>query len=389
MNILVMHSKYLSGPASGENRVVADEVRLLSESGHRVRLFAPSPVRSASILRRLRLGVDAVWNHRALNSLHLFLDQFRPDVVHVHNLFPALSPAALRIVGDRPLVLTLHNYRLMCLPATFLRDGRPCEDCLGRVPWPGVVHRCYRGSLLGSSALAMSLSLHRRAGSFNRVHRFLAVSEFVRKKHVAAGFAPDRISVKPNFAWPTTRRRGVGSFFLFLGRLSPEKGVDLLTRVWRPTFGRLVIVGGGPEQSRLQARSTQNVEFRGQVRPSEVPELFARARALVLPSRSYEGSPRTIPEAYAAGVPVIASNIGALPELVEDGQTGRLVQPDDVTAWRDAIQQLSDNRESARMGEIAYEAWREFYTPERNVEMIEADYRAAMEALPPPHSQLQ
>jgi len=381
MRILVLHSRYLSGAASGENRVVDDEVRLLREAGDDARLWAPMMSRE---WRPSRAGFNAVWSQRASEQVRALIAERPPDVVHCHNLFPMLSPAVLRVAEAKgvPVVMTLHNYRLLCLPATLLRDGRICEACLGRLPWRGVSYGCYRGSHLASAALATSLSVHRALRTFDRVKIFLAVSDFVRSKHLEAGLPAARLRVKPNFAWPAARRNGSGDYFLFLGRLSPEKGMDTLLRAWRDARASLVVVGDGPEGPRLRPRAPRGVEFRGSVDPQDVSPLLARARALLVPSRSYDGAPRAILEAFAAGVPVIASDIGGLPELVEDGLSGLLVTPDDPTAWSGAVERLMDDAESERLGEGAWRSWRDRYSPERGLAELEAAYRAALNAEP-------
>jgi glycosyltransferase involved in cell wall biosynthesis len=376
MRVLVLHSRYLSGTSSGENRVVEDEVELLRAAGHEVRLWAPSP-EDAGGGWRLGLGARAVWSRPAVREVERLAAELRPDVVHVHNLYPMLSPAVLRTAAA-PVVVTLHNYRLLCLPATFLRDGRACEDCLGRLPWPGVVHRCYRGSAPGSAALAASLGVHRRVGTFRHVSGFLAVSEFVRDKHADAGMDAARIRVKPNFVAPLPRREGPGGDFLYLGRLSPEKGLDRLVGRWRDIPGRLVVVGDGPDRARLEAAAPNTVEFVGAVPPDQVGGYLAQARALVLPSICYEGAPRTVVEAYAAGVPVIANRNGALPSVVADGVTGLLVDPGNPGGWRDALARLGDDAVSARLGEGAFAAWHSRYSPEQGLADLEAAYTAVM-----------
>ncbi len=377
MRILVLHSRYLSGHASGENAVVEDEAKLLAHAGHEVEVWTPSPT-PGSATNLVRTAAGAVWSRAAIREVDRKIGTFAPDVVHVHNLFPMLSPAVLRVARSHAaVVMTLHNYRLLCLPATFLRDGRVCEDCLGRTPWPGVVHRCYRGSLPGSVTLAASLSLHRGLRTFARVSRFLPVSEFVRRKYVEAGFPAERLRVKSNFAWSVFPRDGPGDEFVFLGRLSPEKGVRTLVEAWRRTSARLLIVGDGPERQRLEAVAPANVEFAGLVEPSRVPDILREARALLLPSTWYEAQPRVILEAFAAGVPVIASRIGGLAELVDE-RSGSLVLSGDPAAWAAAAERLLDDAESVRLGDGAYRAWRERYSPERGLEALEDVYREAI-----------
>jgi glycosyltransferase involved in cell wall biosynthesis len=378
VRILIAHSRYASGDASGENRVVDDECTLLEQAGHEVAALTPvsTPTSSRDLLA---LGASAVWSRSAARQLAELQADFRPDVVHFHNLFPQLSPLALRTaaLGGAAVVVTLHNYRLLCPPATFLLHGAPCERCLGKVPWRAVVHGCYRGSRLGSAALAGSLTLHRGLGTFDLVDRYFAVSEFVRSKHVAAGFDPDAIVVKPNFVPPAPRRQGAGRYFLFLGRLSSEKGVAELLGHWRRIEAPLLIVGDGAELPRLRELAPPGVEFRGQIPGAQVGAVIADARAVVVPSRAYEGAPRVVIEAYAAGVPVLGVRAGALPELVEEGVTGRLAALSDRDAWVAAAAGLLDDAESMRLGSSAYELWRRRYSPEAGLEALENGYADA------------
>jgi len=275
--------------------------------------------------------------------------------------------------------MTLHNFRLMCLPATLLRKGKVCEDCLGRLPWRGVVHRCYRGSAAASASLACSIGVHRALGTFERVDLYLAVSEFVRAKHIEMGVPPERVVTKSNFAWSTRRREGPGDYFVFAGRLSSEKGVWTLLAAWHDLTLPLVIVGDGPDTDALQASAPKSVLFRGMLPPDQIPELLSRARALIVPSLWYEGAPRIVLEAFAAGVPVIASSIGALPELVENGASGLLFPPNDSAALGAAVTRLADDGESERLGEGAWRLWRERFTPDHGLKGLEASYRHALE----------
>jgi glycosyltransferase involved in cell wall biosynthesis len=378
VRILILHSRYLSGPASGENSVVDDETRLLQRNGHTVTSWTPEP-ETGTTLKTMATAGRAVWAFSSAEKVRRLIRSHQPDVVHVHNLFPTLSPAVLRTAAEYvPVVATLHNYRLMCLPSTFIRDGRTCEDCLGRVPWPGVVHRCYRGSVAGSVVLGTSVTLHRIAGSYDRVALFLAVSTFLRGKHLEAGLSPERLLVKSNFSWPVPRREGPGEVFLYLGRLSPEKGVETILRAWRPGLGTLVVAGTGPEDSRLRAMAPPGVVFLGAVDGSAVPGLLQRARTLLLPSNWYEGQPRVVLEAYAAGVPVLASDVGGLPELVEDGRSGFLLPPTDSEAWTAAMQKLLSDPEAVRLGQRGWQLWRERFSPERGLEGLEQAYQRAM-----------
>lgn len=375
--ILVVHSRYLSGQTSGENRVVEDEVALLREGGHEV----STVVRQVDVdLSQAVLARDVVWSRSAVSELVDSIGRHDPDIVHFHNLFPAVSPAALRAAhrAGRAVVVTLHNFRFSCLGGTFLRDSKICEDCVGHLPWRGVVHGCYRGSRAQSAVLASSLSVHRLLQTLRGVTLFLALSEFNRAKHIAAGLPADAIRVRRNFAAAAPVRSTPGEYFLYLGRLAPEKGLAELLGGWPPDV-RLVVVGDGPERERLARSAPHGVEFRGDVQPDEVSSLFTRARALVVPSTWHEGSPRVILESLAAGVPVLASDIGGLPELVHDGVNGYLLPPGDAGAWQAGVRRLLDPVESQRLGGGALASWRASYSPARGLESLMTAYEEALD----------
>jgi glycosyltransferase involved in cell wall biosynthesis len=371
MRIAVVHSWYLSGDVSGENRVVVEEASLLEKAGHDVVTFTPSARVDDG---PLALARDAIWSAQSVQEVHRLVDDFRPEVLHVHSLYPALSPAILR--GPLPIVMTLHNARLLCLPATLLRDGRLCELCVGRTPWRGVAYRCYRDSRPASAALAASLVLHRSLRTFDRVDLFLAVSAYVREKHVQGGFEPGRIRVRPNFVQPGVRRVGPGGPFVVLGRLTREKGVDTLLRGWGEA--PLEIVGDGAERALLERMAPPSVRFRDAIPAGEVPSLLAKARALLIPSRS-ESLPRVVVEAFAAGVPVVASRVGGLPELVEDGANGLLVDAEDTAGWRAAVDLLLDDSQSSRLGAGAFATWEARHSPATGLAELERAYADAID----------
>ena len=371
MRILILHSRYLSGSLSGENRVVDDEIELLGRAGHDVVSWTPSvpeeqPWRTAS---------NAIWSTKEASNVRRLIARHEPEIVHVHNVFPRLSPSVIRAAATDgiPVLVTLHNFRLMCLPATFLRDGKLCEACAGHIPWRGVAHGCYRSSRPASVALAASLTLHRASQTYGKVTLFLAVSEFVRRKHVEYGFDGGRIRVKSNFSWPQPRRQGPGTHFLTLGRLSPEKGIDT---AFAAVAGRgaLTVIGDGPERARLEAIATEEASFVGSVAPDLVTDYLTHARALLVPSRCYEGAPRSIIEAFASGIPVIASHMGGMAELVQDDVNGFLVPADEPRAWRAAVDRLLDDAVSARLGDGAYATWVERFSPAEATRQLESVY---------------
>jgi glycosyltransferase involved in cell wall biosynthesis len=383
MRVAIFHSRYLSGSVSGENRVVEDEARVLGDGGHDVDVWTPSPP-DGGAADLVRAGIDAVWSRAAVKETRRRIEAFEPDIVHCHNLFPALSPAVMRVCEqlEVPVVVTLHNYRLLCTPGTFLRDGKICEDCLGHSTWRSVVYGCHRDSALASAALSTSISVHRAIGTFSAPSMYFAVSGFLRDKHVQGGLPADRIMVKSNFAWPSPRRQGSGDYFLYLGRLAPEKGVATLMRAFEDVPVELRVVGDGPQREELESMAPGNVRFTGAVDPKEVEGLLTGARAVLVPSEWYEGQPRTILEAYAAGVPVVASRIGGLPELVHDGVTGLVRDPGDVLGWTDAARRLSDDRVAADLGHGAYRAWEASFGPHHGLAALEDAYRSVLEGSP-------
>src|SRR5688572_20580248 len=236
--------------------------------GHEVRTYTAHNNRIAS-MRKLHLATSTIWNRQVFRDLTALLREQAPDLVHFHNTFPLVSPAA-HVAARRlgiPVVQTLHNFRLLCLNGLFLREGRRCEDCLGRaLPWPGVLHRCYRQDRPASAVTATMLGVHRWRGTWTRaIDTYIAMSEFARAKFIAGGLPADRILVKPNFL-PQDPGTGThqGGFALYVGRLSPEKGLAPLVRLW----GQLApgiplrIIGTGPLET-LAADSPPGIEWLG------------------------------------------------------------------------------------------------------------------------------
>ncbi len=375
----MVHNAYQQ--RGGEDSVVEAEATLLREQGHEVVLHLRHND-DVNGMGRLAVAAQTLWSDRTVRDVKTLVGEFRPDVVHVHNTLPLVSPSvfwAARAAGV-PVVQTLHNFRLMCPQATFLRDGRVCEDCLGKVPWRAVQHRCYRQSAVQSGAVAVMLSTHRALGTFqNKVSRYIALNEFCKAKFVAGGLPADRISVKPNFVpspgQPQWASRAGG---LYVGRLSEEKGIQVLLGAMRlePDLG-VQIIGGGPFED--EVRGVAGEAYLG-FRP--LPDIMARmahAAFLVLPSVCYEGFPRTLVEAFASGMPVIASRLGSMAELVSDGRTGLLFEPgsaEDLAAkirWAQA-----HPAEMLQMGQAARLEYEARYTPERNCAELIAIYRSAM-----------
>ena len=351
MKVLIAHNRYRSAQPSGENAVVDDEARLLAAHGCDVELVQ---VRSDEIAdwpaqKKALLPARTVWSRTGRRIVADAIERFGPDVVHVHNTFPLLSPTALRAAraSGAAVVATLHNFRPLCGAATFERDGKVCTSCLGRTPLPGIVHGCYRDSRLATVPLAAMIATHRVVGTWrNSVDRYVVPSEFARSLYVRAGWAPERLLVKPNTAPdPGLVRTGAGRGFVALSRFSHEKGLDTLLDAWRTAAidEPLTLIGAGDLDGELRARAhgLRNVEFTGQLSQRDALGRLAGARALVVPSRWFEVFPRTVVEAYALGVPVIASHIGSLADIVEDGVTGLHFEVDSPAALAASLRALA------------------------------------------------
>ena len=381
LRVAFVHNQYRSAQPSGENTAVKLEVELVRDAGCEVFLYERSSdeIAEFSPAQKAMLPARVVWSRGDKNRLGAFLEQTRPDVVHVHNTFPLISPAAIGVSAARglPVVVTLHNFRTLCVNALLFRDGQPCELCVGRSPLPGVVHRCYRGSRAASAPIAASIVLHRLRGTWSRgVARFIALSRFARDRFVAGGLPADRIDVLPNFvARPRVHRSGPGDYFLYLGRLSPEKGIDLLASAWSSEMGRLLVVGEGPTRASVEStlrRHGDSVTLLGSQPHGRAMEILAKARALIMPSRVYEGSPVVLAEAYARGVPVIGPRHGAFAEYIEDGETGLLFNPGDPVHLGECIGALQTSQTAARMGEGARALFERTFTPEQHrTELLE------------------
>lgn len=431
MKILVVHNHYRQ--RGGEDAVFETECALLERGGHTVVRYEKSNDFDES-RGRIGLALRTLWNRTTYREIRDLIRRERPDVMHCHNTFPSISPSIYWAAAEEgiPVVQTLHNYRLCCLNGYLFRDGAICERCLGRAPLRGVFRRCYRDSLGTSSVVAAMLLLHRILGTWRRkVTRYIALTEFGRDKFIAAGLPAAKIVVKPNALagegaslgvrksdspiikksesqkvqeskGPEVRESGEGKgrdadgavTFLYLGRLSPEKGADVLVDAWRilcegpdspvPAKARLVIAGDGPERSRLEERSKglSGIDFRGAVPKSEVPELLHSVDALVFPSKWGETFGLAVVEAASEGIPCVVSNLGGQSSLVRDGLTGRHFPSGDPAALADIMRALAaDPGRLAAMGKEARRTYeRSECRPDANLAALLRIYEEARSA---------
>lgn len=383
MKILIAHNAYQR--RGGEDASVDNEAELLRRSGHTVELFSVENTTIGSFSRKIDTIVNASYRSEMARAVEQRSRDMRADVVHIHNFFPLLTIAAHE--GARrsgaAVVQTLHNYRLMCANGIFLRDGSVCEKCLSGSRLWAIAHRCYRGSLVGSAAVVRMQSRASTAEfRVRNVDRFIALTQFAKSKFVAGGLPEDRIVVKPNVVtWQpsppelTVGRRGA----LFVGRLSVEKGLKHLLEAWASLpHIPLLIAGAGPEMELLKAIASPNVSFLGEQTPDQVRSLMQAAECLIVPSICYEGFPVTIAEAYSTGLPVIASRIGSLTEIVEEGVTGHLTNPGDADDISAVVYRFFQRNEFRNMSSGAISAYTSKYSQLENVRLLEEIYSDAI-----------
>jgi glycosyltransferase involved in cell wall biosynthesis len=378
VKILLVHNAYRF--RGGEDAVVESETKLLRDAGHEVIEYRrhSDEIRDIGYLRTV---ADTVWSRQTRAELQKVIHTQRPDLLHAHNTFPLISPSAFWSAADArlPVVLTLHNFRLLCPQAMLLRDGRVCQDCVGRVPWRAVVHGCYRDSRSTTAVLSTMLVAHRALGTWQtKVDRFIALNEFCRDKFIEGGLPADRIVVKPNFVLPNPLPDVPREHLLFVGRLSAEKGVDVLARAASGfQHGTLRVVGTGPHDKALLA--CPGASMLGFQDPAGVRREMRQALALVFPSLWFETFGLVMVEAFAAGTPVIASRLGAALSLVRDGETGLLVEPGNVDDLRTKMQwALEHPQQMAEMGRRARDFYLSRFTPEQNLSQLLAVYQDAM-----------
>jgi glycosyltransferase involved in cell wall biosynthesis len=389
----------------GDSTYMFNLSRLLESKGHEVVHFAmrhpdnlPSPyakhfvseIDFPALLERptpaalFRVLARSIYSSEAKSKITCLISEARPDIAHIHNIHAHLTTSILSPLerAGIPIVWTLHDYKLVCPNSDFLSDGEICERCIPNRFHNIVLRRCKKGSL-GASLVAMLVAMHDRLTRVpSRVDRFIAPSRFLEEKLIEGGFDRDKITWLPNFVYMEDRgREPEGDYYLYFGRLSNEKGIDILLRAAaRLGRGRLRILGDGPDRTALERLAeksgTAGIEFLGHRSEEELKVILQGAQFVVLPSRWYENLPFSIMEAFAAGKPVVASELGGIPEMVDDGVNGFLFPAGDDEALADRIATLLDSADIRQeMGRRGREKARELYDTDHHYEQIMEIYR--------------
>jgi glycosyltransferase involved in cell wall biosynthesis len=377
VHLLLIHNYYRE--PGGEDDVLESEKALLSSRGHTITEYVRhnQEIAGYSALSKALIPAKITWAWDSYGGLRELLRKAKPDVAHFHNTFPLISPAAYYACRDAgvPVVQMLHNSRLLCPVGTFFRDGRVCEDCLGkRITWPGIVHGCYHGSSLQTSGLSGMLAVHKAVGTWEHlVDAYVVFTEFHRRKFVEGGLPANKVVVKPHFLMSDPGvRSGDGDYALFVGRLVPEKGVHVLAEAWRGLKVPLKIRGDGPMLAEVEALARENPFVEVVRRPSreEYFALVRGARFLVWPSVYNEAFGRVVIDAFASGVPVLASRLPVCTELVSE-RAGLHFNSGDAKDLAAMAQSAWDNpTEMRKRGSAARKEYEEKYGANRNYDLL-------------------
>jgi len=387
LKILKAHNFYLIG--GGEDQSNHAEMQLLKKYGHQVNLYTENNENIKS-LGLIKTAVKTIWSQHSYNQIRELIRNNQYDILHCENTFPLISPSAYYAAKAEgiPVIQTLRNYRLFCLNAYFFRENRVCEDCLNKpVPVPGIIHSCYKNSKLGSAVVAMMLSTHRLLRTYqNQIDIFITLTEFAKNKFIEGGLPKNKIIVKPNFVEPDPGiGKGEGDFVLFVGRLSEEKGIEILLRAWQNLSYHLPlkIVGDGSlvDLVKNTTQTIPSIEYIGRQPVEVIYQLMGQAKALVFPSLWYEGMPRVILEAFAKGTPVIASKLGSMETLIEHQRTGLHFTAGNA---EELVQQvnwmLNHPRDWQKMRLEARLEYESYYTADQNYHQLREIYHYALQS---------
>ena len=357
MKVLLVHGAYQQ--YGGEDSVVKAETELLQSHGDEVILYGRhnDEIKDFNVLQKALFFPQSIYSWKTSSEIDDVVRRVRPDVAFVHNVYPLISPSvyhALHALGV-PAVQVLHNFRPFCPNGLFYTQGHVCEACKGGNYLHAVKNRCFRGSAALSSLYGLMLGLNRIAGMVDKISGFICLTEFFKIKMLEIGIPESKLFVRPNFvrAPALSVKKGTGNgYALFMGRLSPEKGCWTLIHAFEQLPGvQLKIVGTGPMEQELRDylrnKGIQNIEMLGFKAGEEKWEILRNAMCLVLPSEWYENFPVTALEGFMAAKPVVASRMGGLPYIVEEGKSGLLFDAGQATELAQRIQYLVEHPEEA------------------------------------------
>ena len=381
MKVLCVHNFYQSSSPSGEDTVFRNEADQLKRRGIEVVTYTKQNDSIGGNQYRLSAALDTIWSLSSYREIKVLVKRERPDIAHFHNIWYLISPSAYYACKDSgiPVVQTLHNFRMFCANGLLLRDGKTCEACIGNISWRGIAYGCYRNSRAYSVPVAASQIIHATKKTWtSAIDTFIALTEFGRRTSIRCGLPGDRIFVKPNFlADPPSPNYSKGDYAIYLGRLSGEKGLDVLldaaalSKDMTPSPLTIKIIGDGPLRDHLmdtaKSRNLYHVEFLGRKDARQCLQLLSHARFMIMPSICYENFPMAIRESFACGKPVVASRLGSLAEIIRDHHTGVLFEPSNARDLAEKILWMTTNDAACvAMGKHARADFDRNYTEEKN-----------------------
>ena len=392
MRVLLLHNKYKE--IGGEDAVLCAERALLLNYGHEVELLIFDNNEIKTVVDKLLAASGLIYNSSSARKLRKKIEEFSPDIIHVHNFVPLASPSVFFIASQFhiPVILTLHNYRLICPSFTLFHKNKIYEKSLHAFfPIDAILKGVYRGSISQTAAVAVMTAIHKILGTWkSKIDIYIALTHFARKKFETSSLSipANRLVVKPNFVedhGPGDRKRK--DFFLFVGRLTEEKGISTLLEASSLATFKLVIVGDGPMRKQVEefAKKNSNVRYVGFQDKPAVIDYMKTCRALVFPSIWYECFPITILEAFCAGTIVVASRLGGMAEIIEHKINGLHFEAGDARDLVARIAEISDSPAYLEtMSANARLTYLSHYTPEKNyLRLMEIyDYAFAIKRQP-------
>ena len=376
MKILQVHNYYQS--SGGEDTVVASEKALLEENGNEVITYSRhnNEIEDYSLLQKLNLIQNATWSKRSYQDAKKIIQEQKPDICHIHNFFPLISTSIYQACKELsvPVVQTLHNYRLICTNALFLKEGKVCELCLNKSAYTSIKHKCYRGSYLQTFTVARMIEQNKKAKTWEtKVDAFLCFTEFAKSKFIQQGIPSEKIHIKSNFVEHPSSELPKPSrdYFVYVGRLEENKGILLLKKVANKLKLPIKLIGEGDLDKEF--KNEPNIQLLGKKSHNETLEYIRNAKALLFPPLCYEGMPMTRLEAFARKTPVIASNMGAMQAMIEHNQNGLLFEPnsaEDLLKCIDEIKPL--------LSQNAFDTYLSKYSKEANYNTLINTYKTAI-----------
>lgn len=392
MKIMIIHNQHRIGSASGDDVVVQNEIELLEKFGNTVAIYGKnnSDYEKKNLVGKLADGIQIPWSFTNYKEIKRITRKQKPDIVHIHTFFPFVTPSVYIAATEmgKPIIQTLHDFRFFCPQAFFFKNGQICEICRSKGLHNAILNKCFQNSFIKSSISVLTLRLIRDFNVIDKISAFITFTEFGKRKFSQLGIPSNKIFIKPHFLPDGYKQLSYNKnekvkHFLFLGRLGDEKGIEFLIDAWQQIADiPLVIIGSGPLEAsiRRQTENMTNVKYIGFIPHDDVFRELEKAYAVIMPSLWYETFGMTIMEAYSVGVPVIATNLGAMADLVISGKTGLLFERKNRKELIEKAKWLWENREERnRMGINARKEFEEKYTAEKNYKMLMNIYEKAID----------